>query len=420
MDTKKLQQLLSLNETITYLSHSEIIKLSCTCKSINEYLKPIVFSKLTVLKSYNIQRNTASYRWFIEKCEERIKQNCKRITHLISGDLFLYCSRWIRTDLLANLQVIFLEKIKVDVHTFSAIINTPKSLYSLRLKDIKLYLNNRISETTNFIQLPSSLIELTIIDLGFYLSDLEYADDVVHEHSRSFDICKNRLFAAETDLSNLKIFSYYNTRFNNSLFDYIISLALNLRSLVLIDIVLTEKNLNYIDQYAKLKRISFGFRGIRYTGNQHVAKSPKWITELSLNYRHDIDTWPIASLASYGFTNLKKLSIQYNPTPNSMATIITGLTSLKYLKISGNPYNEDIDNLNFQNLNIKELTLTHFQYSPMNFKILNQWKGLKRIIINLNTPMNNYYMYFELCEMLNNWKYYIYPNSIQFWNMNKI
>ncbi|KXN66609.1 hypothetical protein CONCODRAFT_73571 [Conidiobolus coronatus NRRL 28638] len=420
MDTKKLQQLLSLNEIIVYLNHLDIINISCTCKSINEYLKPIVFSKLIVLESYSIQRNSASYGWFIEKCEQYIRQNCKRIKYLISGNLFLYCSRWIRTDLLSNLQVISLEKTKVDVHTFRAIINTPISLHSLRLNDIKLYLTSRISEKTNYIRLPSSLVELTIADVNLYLSDLENVDDRIWERSRSLDICKNILFAPETDLSNLKFFCYYNNCFNASLIDYILSLAFNLRSLVLKNVILTEKNFKNIDKYAKLKRVSFDSRDIYYARGQNVDKLPKWITELSFNYSYEIDIWPIISLASYGFTNLKKLSIQYNPSPDSMITIITGLTNLKYLKISGKPYNKDIDNLNFQNISIKELTLTHFQYSTMNFKVFNQWKGLKKISINLNTPMTNYYTYFELCEMLNNWKYYTYPNSIQFWNMNKI
>jgi hypothetical protein len=151
---------------------------------------------------------------------------------------------------------------------------------------------------------------------------------------------------------------------------------------------------------------------------QNIYRMPKCITELSLNYRYEINTWPTAPLISYGFKNLKKLSIQYSPSLDSMVTIITGMTNLKYLEISGNPYNWDIDNLNFQNTSIKELVLVHFWSSRLNFKIFNKWTGLKSITMKPQPPMKGYSVYFRLCKMPDSWKIYSFPRSVKLFNIN--
>ncbi|KXN66608.1 hypothetical protein CONCODRAFT_168230 [Conidiobolus coronatus NRRL 28638] len=421
MDQKKLQLLLSLKEIIHYFNHCDIIQISYTCKRVNEHLKPLVRKKLIGFDSDDINKSFKEFQLFNSKFVEYLKRDCMHITYLHAGSILTTTGCWGNLNLLANLQILILEKMEdVDAQIFNTIINGPRLLKTLRLKYINIYVEDVISEVSGYIRLPSNLVELSIFDVDVMLSGLESVEEEYdHEIYYTLPISKDRAFAPETDLSNLRVFCFCSDRVSVIFLDYILSKALNLRSLSVKDSFITGENLEYIDKYNRLKQVSLDFCNNHHAREQDIDRIPKCITELSLNYRYTNNTWPAVPLISYGFKSLKKLSIQYNPSPDSMVTIITGLASLGYLEISGKPYKKDLNNLNFQNTTIKELVLTNIQYSRLNIKIFNRWTGLKNITMKPRTSMKKYHIYFRLCEMLDNWKLCIFPRSVKFFNMNK-
>jgi hypothetical protein len=178
MDKKKLQQLFSLKEIIFYFNHNDIIEISYTCKYINDYLRPLVRKKLTAIDSKYANESFEEYQNFSAKFSKYFEQNCKQITYLNTGTILMFTGIWHDLNLLTNLRILILERMEdIDVQCFNAMVNGPRSLQTLRLKDINIYVEDKISEVSGHIRLPSNLVKLTIIDVEVMLSGLESVED---------------------------------------------------------------------------------------------------------------------------------------------------------------------------------------------------------------------------------------------------
>jgi hypothetical protein len=420
MENKKLHKILGIKESIRYFSNSDFLELSYTCKYINELLREKIRSNLVFIANNKITQDNDSFMDFIKKWKVYINLNHKAITRLQADFKLKNYSNTLKFHLLFNLSTFNLENIReINVVHFNKIIHKLKKLKILSLKHVKIYMKETEDGDLIHLQIPSTLVELTIIDFDTRLSFSEEVHDNICQSSDFKTICKSILPAPGSSLSNLKHLQFGRPNSSIVLFDYILELAFNLQTLTIFDSSLVGYNLARIKKLPKFETIKVNSSDIQFSIANFHKHIPKQITELSINYDYETNLWPISPIISYGFKDLQKLTIQYNPNLNSMKTLIKGLIRLKSLVIIGKPYNKDIDKLNFQNDSIQELRLINFQYSSLNFKIFNTWNGLRKITIDLKTTMNNYYMYFELCEMLNNWKHYNFPNSVQFWNLNK-
>ncbi|KXN66610.1 hypothetical protein CONCODRAFT_125851, partial [Conidiobolus coronatus NRRL 28638] len=419
-ENKKLHKILSIKESVQYFSHSDFLQLSYTCKYINELLREKIRSNLVFIANDKITLNNDSFMDFIKKWKNYINLNQKAITSLHGDFKHKNYSNTLKFHLLFNLNVLNLENIReINVVHFNKIIYKLKKLKILSLKHVKMYMKETENDDLIHFQLPSTLAELTIIDLDTRLSFSDEVHDSIYQSSDFETICKGILIAHGSSLSNLKHLRFGKPNARVILFDCILELASNLQTLTVFDSSSIDYNLARIKKLTKIKAMKVNSSDAQFNIANFRKYIPKKITELSIGYDYETNLWPSSPIISYGFKDLQKLSIQYNPNSNFMETLVKGLIRLKHLIIVGKPYNKDIDKLNFQNNSIQELNLIHFQYSTLNFKVFNQWKGLKKITIDLKTSMNNYYIYFELCEMLNNWKYCTFPNSVQFWNLNK-
>jgi hypothetical protein len=420
MNTKNLLLILKLKQISKYLAIEDLLELSFACRLVYNQLKYYLLHYFAIKNSqfYKYSENGKKFLEFENETNNYILKNSKIIKFLA---IDIYHSSYnisLNFEVLINLTSVYFNS-RIRLSGLNKLLSSSKYLVKLNLSEARVEDDLSSEINSSHIQLPSSLIELSINSLIWTPSTFNVYSISIHKEFGAY------LFGNAITFPKLKSLTYYGySPIPESFLNYLLSkspnltkfigggavfnqttyelfstrclLLTNLRLIFIYNIPVSMEALNNckFDTRSNLLRLKSTVCDNTFH-TYFICKSCPSLTELTLE-------WTLISMK-----NLNKL--------------LSLLPQIKKLNLNSYTNEIDIKGLNFNNSSVISLSLNKIgKVSLVNLiKVLGGWTLLNHISISKssNEISNRNLEEFKFGFKKSFWICYSYRNFYKIWKL---